>query len=565
MLKKVFSLLDKKDKEKLLILFLLDIGSMIVSLFGIAVIVPYIFILFEPSEAQSYPVFKNFVRLCPDDNNIKYLLAASGVVLVLYALSCAYRLFYDYISTRIMLKMLQKYSRYLLKWYYERPYDYFFTNHTADIIHRYSVAALNLINGILVAALELAAKVLTLILLVLLLFIMGREEVLIPIAFLAVLCLWMYELTKDKVQDYSRQMNEIGRWRSIKLQESFRGITELRMSGKTDMAYGWQVQGENESYRVHIKRNLLMSAPNLLIDIFTLIMVLAVLLISYTITGDLKDGIVVLSVTISAALQIRDTVMEIFGSFHEIRQNAGAYEEVFDELEAATKEGRSEKSTKNKVPDFEESIEVKKATYHYPGFEEIVLENFNLKIKKGEMIGFKGTSGGGKTTLIKLILGLLCPNEGEVLLDGKNIDQFGDDYLQLFGYVPQDIFLMDMTIAQNIAMEDDYKNIDMDKVRRALEVAQLWDFVSSLSEGVHTNIGENGVRLSGGQRQRLGIARAIYGNVKILVFDESTNALDKKTQEQFIETIRALKNKYTIIMIAHSDDALKYCDRVVEI
>lgn len=565
MLRNVMGLLDGKDKEKLIILFLLDMGSMAVSLLSIAVIVPYIFILFDPSEAAAYPIFRYIAVFLPKENSLHYLLAASGVVLALYALVCLYRLFYDYVSTAVMLRMMQKYSRYLLKWYLNRPYEYYFSNHSADIIHRYSVAALNLLNGIVVAAMELAAQVLTLLLLSVLLIIMHRTVILIPVFVISILCLTLYQLTKGRLQGYAVELNKIGRRVSIKLQESLRAITELRMAGKTDMAYRWQVKGQEESYRIHVKRNLLMNAPNALVDFFTLVMILAVLLISYGITGNIKEGMVVLSVSVSAALQIRDTVMGILGSLNEVRANAGSYDEVFEEMKQATEEARRGDKREAAVPSFEDSIELKNITYAYPGCDPEVISGLNLKIEKGSILGISGVSGAGKTTLAQLILGLLKPGAGEVLLDGKAVDTDENGYGRLFGYVPQEIVLLDMSIEQNVALEDDPERIDRDRVNKALQMACLYDFVSSLPEKTATMTGENGVRLSGGQRQRLGIARAIYSGAKVLVLDEATSALDEETQSDFLETVNGLKGSYTIIIIAHRASALKYCDRIFEV
>ena len=183
----------------------------------------------------------------------------------------------------------------------------------------------------------------------------------------------------------------------------------------------------------------------------------------------------------------------------------------------------------------------------------------------GEIVGFVGSSGSGKTTLVDNIIGVLKPNRGQILVDGFNIEKNVREWQKNIGYIPQKIYLTDDTIMNNIAFGIEENKIDKNAVRSAVKFAQLDEHISNLQNGLNTYVGEHGVRLSGGQLQRIGIARALYHNPKLLILDESTNALDDDTERKIMESIRELKGKLTIIIIAHRLSTVKYCDKLIEL
>ena len=211
---------------------------------------------------------------------------------------------------------------------------------------------------------------------------------------------------------------------------------------------------------------------------------------------------------------------------------------------------------------FTKEIKLAEITYQYPNSREIVLSGIHLTIKKGEAIGFVGPSGAGKSTIVDVILGLLEPQKGNILVDGTDIATQMRSWQNNLGYIPQFIFLSDDTVRNNIAFGIAEDEISNEKIRSAIEAAQLKEFIETLPEGLDTVIGERGVRLSGGQRQRIGIARALYNNPGVLIMDEATSALDNETEKQVIDAIEQLKGERTIIMIAHRLTTVMNCDRL---
>jgi ABC-type multidrug transport system fused ATPase/permease subunit len=237
----------------------------------------------------------------------------------------------------------------------------------------------------------------------------------------------------------------------------------------------------------------------------------------------------------------------------------------FDEImpEVKVLNGRSNSSHFN---DFAK-ININQLSYSYDGKADgtKVLSNVSFEILKGQSIGIIGQSGAGKSTLVDLILGLLTPTEGNIYLDGIDIQSNLKAWQSQIGYVPQSIYLTDDSLRKNIAFGVEDNEINESAILEALKFSQLKSFVDTLPEGLDTMVGERGVKLSGGQRQRIGIARALYHKPQILVLDEATSALDTKTENGVLNSLDQIYGKMTILIIAHRIGTLKGCDKIIEI
>ena len=219
---------------------------------------------------------------------------------------------------------------------------------------------------------------------------------------------------------------------------------------------------------------------------------------------------------------------------------------------------------------FKNSINLENVSFKYKGSENIILDNVNLAINKGEKVGFYGKTGSGKSTLIDLIMGLLLPTKGEIKIDGIRVSKSSDfsknkSWQSNISHVPQSIFLVDATIAENIAFGIPYQKIDFELVEKVAEIAQLHDLILKSKNGYFTLVGERGVRLSGGQRQRIGIARGLYKRSNVLILDEATSALDLITEQKVMRGIFNLDSEITLLIIAHRLSTLDSCDKMVEV
>ena len=220
-----------------------------------------------------------------------------------------------------------------------------------------------------------------------------------------------------------------------------------------------------------------------------------------------------------------------------------------------------------------ERLEIRNLKYSYPNSDALVANIAALTVTAGDSVGIVGTSGSGKSTLVDLLIGILAPREGTIVVNGREVssDHSGDTtssrryWQDRIGYVPQHVYLMDTSLRRNVAFGLAEKSISNADVEKALRLANLWEFVQALPDGLDTVVGERGVRLSGGQRQRLGIARALYGNPEVIVLDEATSALDGDTEREIVESLRAIAHDHTLIVVAHRTTTLAYCSRLIRL
>ena len=275
-----------------------------------------------------------------------------------------------------------------------------------------------------------------------------------------------------------------------------------------------------------------------------------------------------LSMFVIAAYRLLPSFNRITEYLGTIAYQKPAVSAIYDdlrEIDAYVPEKKAEDESAVKPLPFENEIKIDNISFHYPDSENLVLDKISFDIEKNTSVAFIGQSGAGKTTLADIILGVLTPTSGHVIADDIVVEDHLNEWHRTIGYIPQNIYLMDDTIAANIAFGVPESEIDKMKLERAVDRAQLRDVIDKLPEGLNTKVGERGVRFSGGQRQRIGIARALYNEPQILVLDEATSALDNETEKAVMSAIDALHGEMTLIIIAHRLSTISNCDYVYKI
>lgn len=282
---------------------------------------------------------------------------------------------------------------------------------------------------------------------------------------------------------------------------------------------------------------------------------------------DAEHAIATLAVFMAAGTRLAPAILRIQQSNIAMKSASGNAQRSLGLIDELNLHNNASKNTKNTFTidhsDFHAEIEVVEVSARYPGADDNVLNNINLRIRAGEAIAIVGSSGSGKSTLIDVILGVLEPITGSVSISGVIPEMAISKWPGAIGYVPQDVYIKDGSIAENISLGFEIEDVPKLAISRAIDKAQLSDLVAKNSQGVHALVGENGSMLSGGQKQRLGIARAIVTNPGLLILDEATSALDGKTESEITEAISSLKGTCTIILVAHRLSSLRSVDKVV--
>jgi len=350
-------------------------------------------------------------------------------------------------------------------------------------------------------------------------------------------------------------------------QEAFGGIKEVKAAG---LESGYLSSFRKASvtyakYKAHV--GIISILPGFIIQIIAfggMLIILMFLLITHK--GSLLEVMPFMGMLAFSSVRLLPIISVVYQSLTKMKSGKPALDLLYKDMFEAIPEdvGQSTVNIQSGVfpTKFSNCLELNQVEYTYPKSQTPALKSVNLKIEANTTVGFVGLTGAGKTTVVDLILGLLLPQKGRLIVDGIPITNGNiTSWQQMFGYVPQYIFLADDTITGNIAFGVKAKQVDHAAVVRAAKIAELHEFVKSdLEDGYDTLVGERGVRLSGGQRQRIGIARALYRNPNILILDEATSSLDNMTERAVMSAIHTLSGKKTIVLIAHRLSTVRNCD-----
>ena len=311
-----------------------------------------------------------------------------------------------------------------------------------------------------------------------------------------------------------------------------------------------------------IKMSILNVVPLRLVEITVIATVIIILLYGVFILQNIESIITLLGVFGLAAYRIVPSANRLMMAIINVK----SYEYTLDILEKTLSENEFEKHINTPLA-FNETIKLQQLSFKFEDSNQPLLNNISFDIQKGEVIGIVGRSGSGKTTLMNILLGFIQPTSGNVTIDNQILTkETVPAWQKLLGYVRQDVFLIDGTIAENVAFGIAKNKIDHTKLQKAVKIASLDNFLHELPEGIDTNIGERGSKISGGQRQRIGIARAIYHGAEVLFFDEATSALDEKTEKEITDAMETLHQyNLTMVIIAHRLSSLKYCDKIYRV
>ena len=345
------------------------------------------------------------------------------------------------------------------------------------------------------------------------------------------------------------------------MKETFSSIKLIKLSNKNEFWIKRFFIQNNRLYSAHVISYLIGRSPKIILELFS-VTTIVIIFMSFVLAGkQIEDVLPILTLIVLIVIRSIPGFININLSINNINYNHKA---IIETLSILIEDKNKKRLNQNLIPNKEilelNNIELKNISYSYNDNAKI-FDNVSFKISKGEIVGISGVTGSGKSTLVDIILGLLKVNKGEVLINNTKINENTFNNLRI-GYVPQDTYLSDESIAANIAFSLESDDIDFDEIQRVLHEASLTEFVNGLPDKENTLIGEAGVRLSGGQKQRLGLARALYNNPSLLILDEATSSLDYKTEEKIIKEIIKLKKNKIIIMIAHRVNTLENCDKI---
>lgn len=565
---KAWALLDARERRNAFKV----LGVMIVGAFASAVMVvsvfPFLSVLANPALIRENPVLAQIFETGGFTSDYRFLVALGIAAIVVIVLSNLILIVQIWAVTRYTQMRVHSISRRLLGHYLAQPYDFFLGCHSGDMSTNILGEAQIVVQQFLRPLAELISALLTVVAVVSALLITDPFVATISMGTFAVIYGGVMLLSRRYVRRMGEERAEANRSRYRIAGEALGGIKDVKLLGR-EVAYLDRYSGPSaDMARSQIGVGVISQAPRFAIQIVAfggiIVLCLALLDPEALEAREALGGILPLVGLLAFAGQrLMPELQKLYQSITQMTAGAAALHRVHDDLFGGVQ--RPIDRTQHAPLGLRDTLTLDGVTYAYPGADRAGLRDVSLTIRAGERIGVVGSSGAGKTTLADVILGLLTPEAGTLLADGKEI---GPENLRAWqrsvGYVPQDIFLTDASLSENIALGLRPEEIDSGKVEQAARIAQLHDFaMDQLPDGYATLIGERGVRLSGGQRQRIGIARALYHDADLIVFDEATSALDNLTEREVMASIEALPGDKTILMIAHRLSTVKVCDRIV--
>lgn len=563
--RKLNYLLSKDLKIKMLGVLLLIILGSAAELLGVAIVLPIVNLAIDSDYSNNIWV-KMVTKMTGVEGKEEILLILVGLVIIIYVIKNVYiswmysRLFYY--SAIVKRTMAVK----LMKAYMKQPYAFFLKKNTSELIRSVQEDTSRLYE-IVLNVLQVTSNGLTALCLLVTLIITNPMMTLMVFLMLSLCAVVIILGVQKQTRHYGRENQRYAAFLIQTLQQTFGGIKEVKILNAEKFFVKEYEGNYKEQTEVIRKYNLANTVPKYLIEMVCIVGIMLYLGFNIRFNANYIEIIPQLAVFVAAAYKLLPSVNAMYAYMNTIIYNRASLDVVYDDVKEA-----NELPLQSEFPEeepetmkFENEIKVSGVKFRYENSEHDVLENVSLTIPKGKSVAFIGASGGGKTTTADLILGILQPVEGSVLVDGVDIKENLAGWRKQIGYIPQTIYLSDDTIRNNIAWGISEKDIDEEKVWKALEGAQLADFVRSLDDGLDTVVGENGARISGGQKQRIGIARALYRNPEVLVFDEATSALDNETEKEVMKAIDALQGTKTMIMIAHRLTTIENCDMVYRV
>lgn len=561
---KLRTLLNMQGKRKILQSLAIILATALCNLIGLAVLLPILILILDNNNILTNPVLSYLYHKTGLADITSFTIILCICVLGIILLKNIFYILLVQKQSRISLSFFRLYSTRMYSTYQNKGLLYIKNHNTAELINNVNSVCSRLTMGVIYPLFNMTSETILLIIITAGLLWYNAWVVLlimcimVPVIFINTLSI------KPRLVENGKEENRLQISQNKIMMESFRGYAEIEINNARPFVFNQYKEGLKKLSRCRT-RSAVLSAMSGRFSEISLISGTIMFIIFCILSGkELSSMKMMFGVFALAAYRIVPGINTLSGLWLTIKRNSYAIDIVADTIRDDPEEIPS--SIEN-IP-FSKQIKINDLCFSYDG-EHPMIQHLNITIFKGEKIGFKAPSGTGKTTLFHLLMGLYTPQKGNITVDNTNITPENISVWQKqLAYVSQEVFILDASLAENIALGTNRERIDREKIERVIEMASLSDFVHNLPNGLESNPGEFGCRLSGGQRQRIGIARALYKDASVLFFDEATSALDNETEWEINKSINhlAAENKeLTILIIAHRESTLSYCDRIINL
>lgn len=561
LLKSLWKYSTPRERLFFYLLLLLMFVAANLELLGIGLLLPVVALLTNPALIHQNYFLELVYRFLNPSSTKSFLLLLCVLIALVFLVKNLFLLFMIWFQTRLIYRKTGQMADLLFRTYVFAPYAQYLDWNTSDLLARLSVMRTNyhiVVNSLLFLLTEMLNAIM--IFAMFFFFVPLMTLLLLGISFAVSLLIYfpLRKINSRLGQQYFGHLTSLGR-NDI---QTFNGIKEIRILGSEQMFI-------DRSHEELAAMNYCSSLMNLCSQLprFLLESAMAtggmILLALYLLTDTASTSIILkLSLIGMGIVRLMPALSRIQYNFSTMRQHTFSMDSVYRDLTGISPE---ELTSQSAPITFERELKIDQLSFRYKQSARKIFDGYSLKIPINSSVAFIGRTGCGKTTLADLIAGLLMPDSGRILADGRDIRENLRSWRAQIGYVSQSFYILDDTILANVTLGVPPDKIDLKQVEAVLKMAQLDEFIARLPDGIHTVVGERGTRLSGGQRQRIGIARALYHRPRMLILDEATSALDNETEKAFIDALEVLKGKLTMVIIAHRLTTVQGCSMIIDI
>jgi ATP-binding cassette, subfamily B, bacterial PglK len=565
--KKFLYLLSPRERKHAVLLILMILIMAFLEMIGVMSILPFMAVVSNPILTETNPILNylfNASSIFGVQDNQEFLLFLGSLVFIVLIASLSFRALTAYTQTKFVQMRQYSIGKRLLSGYLHQPYSWFLSRHSADIGKTILSETNQIIGSGINPLLHLIASSTVAVALVSLLILTEPKLALIIGLVIGSFYGLIYMIVRRHLNKIGKETLKSNELRFLVISEAFSAAKEVKLGGLEKVYVNRFSNAAFPFAQNQALASIIRQLPRFILEAIVFGGILLIVLYFVAKKGSFNEAIPVLSLYVFAGYRLMPAMQQIYASFAQITFANASLDKLYNDIRNL-KPLNLNHNEDNLL--FNKKIELKNVHYNYPNTTRTTLKNINLTINSKTTVGMMGVTGSGKTTAVDIIIGLLEPQKGTLVVDEQVITKKNiKSWQRSIGYVPQDIYLADQSVAANIAFGIDPENINIDAVKKASRIANLHDFViSELPKQYETIIGENGVRLSGGQRQRIGIARALYHTPKLLILDEATSALDNQTEQIVMEAVNNLRKDITIVIIAHRLTTLKNCDNIFKL
>ncbi len=559
---KLLKFLDKKDKTNILICVFMMVITSLLEVISIGSLIPFVAIFLSPENLLEI-IKVDFIRI--NESNIgklQLIFALIFVSSVFFAnMFKTYVLFLSIkLSKIISINLSQKIFAKLIDFNYKDLKNI----NSANVISLVT-DKMDSVGSVIFNFLNTCSSIIISFSVLTFLFIVDFQLTIICLIVALLVYFFIALLVKKRLENASKILSFSSIKRVQHVKETFGTFKQITLFNSKSLFQNFFFQHDKNYKMAQFKTQFLGTFPRFVIEGVGIVLIVILIYLFHNFLNYQAVFIITLVGALAfAAQRLLPQLNIIYQFYSNLLSNLEFIKDVLDYLNLIQKKDKIKTKTFNEKLNFEKEIITKNVGFKYLDNNEFIFKNLNFKIKKGYNFAITGSTGSGKSTLIDLIMGFLNPSEGSIYLDSNEINYSNlQKYQNLISHVPQEIFLFDNTIAQNISFEFDKKKIDQKKVINSAKLSEIHEFVENLPNKYETVVGDNGILLSGGQRQRIGLARALYQEKEILTLDEATNALDIETEKKILKNLK--EKNITIIQITHRTENLDYYDDVLKL